>query len=65
MLLFSEYDQSLKNISISQPIVDVDIEDTNSLIIRYPNLKSNTFNSLFDAQNLFLKEKSGSDTLWT
>ena len=32
MLLFSEYNRSLKNISISQPIVDVDIEDTNSII---------------------------------
>ena len=39
MLLFSEYDRTLKNISISQPMVDVDIEDTNSLIIRYPKFK--------------------------
>ena len=60
MLLFSEYDQSLKNISISQPIVDVDIEDTNSVIIRYPKFKRVTHLILsFDAQNLFLKEKSG------
>lgn len=60
MLLFSEYDQSLKNISISQPIVDVDIEDTNSVIIRYPKFKRVThFILSFDAQNLFLKEKSG------
>ena len=60
MLLFSEYDQSLKNISISQPIVDVDIEDTNSVIIRYPIFKRVThFILSFDAQNLFLKEKSG------
>jgi len=60
MLLFSEYDQSLKNISISQPIVDVDIEDTNSVIIRYPKFKQVTHLILsFDAQNLFLKEKSG------
>ena len=59
MLLFSEYDQSLKNISISQPIVDVDIEDTNSVIIRYPKFKRVThFILSFDAQNLFLKEKS-------
>ena len=42
MLLFSEYDQNLKNISISQPIVDVDIEDTNSVIIRYPKFKQVT-----------------------
>lgn len=60
MLLFSEYDQSLKNIFISQPIVDVDIEDTNSVIIRYPKFKRVTHLILsFDAQNLFLKEKSG------
>ena len=60
MLLFSEYDQSLKNISISQPIVDVDIEDTNSVILRYPKFKRVTHLILsFDAQNLFLKEKSG------
>jgi len=60
MLLFSEYDQSLKNISISQPIVDVDIEDSNSVIIRYPKFKRVTHLILsFDAQNLFLKEKSG------
>ena len=60
MLLFSEYNQSLKNISISQPIVDVDIEDTNSVIIRYPKFKRVThFILSFDAQNLFLKEKSG------
>jgi len=60
MLLFSEYDQSLKNISISQPIVDIGIEDTNSVIIRYPKLKRVThFILSFDAQNLFLKEKSG------
>ena len=59
MLLFSEYNQSLKNISISQPIVDVDIEDTNSVIIRYPKFKRVThFILSFDAQNLFLKEKS-------
>jgi len=59
MLLFSEYDQSLKNISISQPIVDVDIEDSNSVIIRYPKFKRVTHLILsFDAQNLFLKEKS-------
>ena len=38
MLLFSEYNRSLKNISISQPIVDVDMEDTNSIIIRYPKI---------------------------
>jgi len=60
MLLFSEYDQSLKNISISQPIVDVDIEDTNSLIIRYPKFKRVTHLILsYDAQNLFTKEISG------
>ena len=60
MLLFSEYDQSLKNISISQPVVDVDIEDTNSLIIRYPKFKRVTHLILsYDAQNLFTKEKSG------
>ena len=60
MLLFSEYDQSLKNISISQPVVDVNIEDTNSLIIRYPKFKRVTHLILsYDAQNLFTKEKSG------
>ena len=60
MLLFSEYNRSLKNISISQPIVDVDIEDTNSLIIRYPKLKRVTHLILsYDAQNLFLKQKNG------
>ena len=60
MLLFSEYNRSLKNISISQPIVDVEIEDTNSLIIRYPKLKRVTHLILsYDAQNLFLKQKNG------
>ena len=60
MLLFSEYDQSLQNISISQPIVDVDIEDTNSLIVRYPKFKRVTHLILsYDAQNLFLKQKNG------
>ena len=60
MLLFSEYDRTLKNISISQPMVDVDIEDTNSLIIRYPKFKRVTHLILsYDAQNLFTKEKSG------
>ena len=60
MLLFSEYDRTLKNISISQPMVDVDMEDTNSLIIRYPKFKRVTHLILsYDAQNLFTKEKSG------
>ena len=60
MLLFSEYDRSLKNISISQPIVDVDIEDTNSLIIRYPKFNRVTHLIIsYDAQNLFLKQKNG------
>lgn len=60
MLLFSEYDRSLKNISISQPIVDVDIEDTNSLIIRYPKFNKVTHLIIsYDAQNLFLKQKNG------
>ena len=60
MLLFSEYDRTLKNISISQPMVDVDIEDTNSLIIRYPKFKRVTHLILsYDAQNLFLKQKTG------
>ena len=60
MLLFSEYDRSLENISISQPIVDVDIEDTNSLIIRYPKFNRVTHLIIsYDAQNLFLKQKNG------
>ena len=60
MLLFSEYDKTLKNISISQPMVDVDMEDTNSLIIRYPKFKRVTHLILsYDAQNLFLKQKNG------
>ena len=60
MLLFSEYNRSLKNISISQPIVDVDIEDTNNIIIRYPKFRRVTHLILsYDAQNLFTKEKSG------
>ena len=60
MLLFSEYDRSLKNISISQPIVDVDIEDTNILIIRYPKFNRVTHLIIsYDAQNLFLKQKNG------
>ena len=60
MLLFSEYNRSLKNISISQPIVDVDMEDTNSIIIRYPKFRRVTHLILsYDAQNLFTKEKSG------
>ena len=38
----------------------VDMEDTNSLIIRYPKFKRVTHLILsYDAQNLFLKQKNG------
>ena len=33
MLLFSEYDKSLENIYISQPVVDINLGDTNNYLI--------------------------------
>ena len=59
MLIFSNYSKSFENIHISQPVVDINLEDTNKLIVRYPKFKRITHLILsFDAENLFLKEKS-------
>ena len=59
MLLFSEYDKSLENIYISQPVVDINLGDTNSYLVRFPKFKRVTHMILaFDAENLFLKSKS-------
>ena len=41
MLLFSEYDKSLENIYISQPVVDINLGDTNNyLAVSYTHLPS-------------------------
>ena len=59
MLLFSEYDKSLDNIYSSQPVVDINLGDTNNYLVRFPKFKKVTHIILaFDAENLFLKEKS-------
>ena len=59
MLLFSEYDKSLENVYISQPVVDINLGDTNSYLVRFPKFKRVTHIILaFDAENLFLKSKS-------
>ena len=59
MLLFSEYDKSLENIYISQPVVDINLGDTNNYLVRFPKFKRVTHMILaFDAENLFLKSKS-------
>ena len=39
MLLFSEYDKSLENIYISQPVVDINLGDTNNYLVRFPKFK--------------------------
>ena len=58
MLLFSEYDKSLENIYISQPVVDITLGDTNTYLVRFPKFKRVTHMILaFDAENLFLKSK--------
>mgnify|MGYP003328707469 CR=1 FL=1 len=59
MLLFSEYDKSLENVYSSQPVVDINLSDTNNYLVRFPKFKQVTHIILaFDAENLFLKEKS-------
>ena len=59
MLLFSEYDKSLENIYISQPVVDINLGDTNNYLVRFPKFKRVTHMILaFDVENLFLKSKS-------
>ena len=59
MLLFSEYDKSLDNVYSSQPVVDINLSDTNNYLVRFPKFKQVTHIILaFDAENLFLKEKS-------
>tara|TARA_X000000368_G_scaffold181235_1_gene143101 strand:+ start:613 stop:1419 length:807 start_codon:yes stop_codon:yes gene_type:complete len=59
MLLFSEYDKTLDNIYSSQPVVDINLGDTNNYLVRFPKFKKVTHIILaFDAENLFLKEKS-------
>ena len=59
MLLFSEYDKSMDNIYSSQPVVDINLGDTNNYLVRFPKFKKITHIILaFDAENLFIKEKS-------
>ena len=59
MLLFSEYDKTLNNIFSSQPVVDINLGDTNSFLVRFPRFKQITHIIIaFDAENLFTKEKS-------
>ena len=59
MLLFSEYDKTIDNIYSSQPVVDINLGDTNNYLVRFPKFKKVTHIILaFDAENLFLKEKS-------
>ena len=59
MLIFSNYSKSFENIHISQPVVDINLEDTNKYIVRYPKFKRITHLILsFDAENLFLNSKS-------
>ena len=59
MLLFSEYDKSLDNIYSSQPVVDINLGDTNKYLVRFPKFKKVTHIILaYDAENLFSKEKS-------
>ena len=59
MLIFSNYSKSFENIHISQPVVDINLEDTNKIIVRYPKFKRITHLILsFDAENLFLNSKS-------
>ena len=59
MLIFSNYSKFFENIHISQPVVDINLEDTNKLIVRYPKFKRITHLILsFDAENLFLNSKS-------
>ncbi len=59
MLIFSEYDNSLINVFSSQPVVDIQLEDTNCFLVRFPRFKQVTHLILaYDAENLFLKSKS-------
>ncbi len=59
MLLFSKYENAFDNIFISQPVVDIDIEDSNCFIVRFPKFRRIThFILSFDAENLFLDSKS-------
>ena len=59
MLQFSEYDDLFSNIYCSQPILDINVEDSNRFIIRYPKFREITHVIFsFDAENLFLKNKS-------
>ena len=59
MLLFSKYENAFDNIFISQPVVDIDIEDSNCFIVRFPKFRRIThFILSFDAENLFLDSES-------
>ena len=59
MLLFSKYENAFDNIFISQPVIDIDIEDSNCFIVRFSEIqKNNAFILSFDAENLFLDSKS-------
>jgi enterochelin esterase-like enzyme len=59
VLQFSEYDKAFTNIYCSQPILDINVEDSNRFIIRYPKFKEITHLIFsFDAENLFLQDKS-------
>ena len=54
MLQFSEYDKAFTNIYCSQPILDINVEDSNRFIIRYPKFKEITHLIFsFDAENLY------------
>ena len=42
MLQFSEYDDLFSNIYCSQPVLDINVEDSNRFIIRYPKFREIT-----------------------
>ena len=64
MLLFSKYENAFDNIFISQPVVDIDIEDSNCFIVRFPKFRRIThFILSFDAENLFFDSESNKDML--
>ena len=59
MLIFSKYENTFDNIFVSQPVVDINIEDSNCFIIRFPKFKRiSHFILSFDAENLFSQSKS-------
>jgi len=59
VLQFSQYDKSFTNVFYSQPILDINVEDSNRFIIRVPKFREVTHLIYsYDAENLFLKDKS-------